>query len=344
MSGEAGDLSVKLDSLATYLAEEDPAPGLSIAVVKGRDTLLMKGYGFADLELDVEVNANTRFGIASITKQFTAAAIMHLVDKGKIDLDATIKEYIPEYPLPGSEVTVHQLLNHTSGVADKSEVNLEVNGLLDLSQEEIMEMITGRPMKNAPGEKWAYNNSGYYLLGIIIERVTQKPYGEFMSDTFFEPLGLKSMLYCDSNRIIKNRANSYTLRDGELINARPFRSNLTFSAGALCGTAGDLATWARLLASSKVVSQQSYEKMTTPTSLSDGSVSPHGYGVFVIQLEGTPRLAHRGGGGGMSSILSYYPDHELAVAVIGNSDASVTHEIEQKLTRFVLGLPGSKER
>ncbi|HEU5208017.1 MAG TPA: serine hydrolase domain-containing protein [Longimicrobiales bacterium] len=329
-----------VDSIVDAALREDLTPGMGIAVVRGGDTLVMKGYGLADVEHDVPVTDETVFRIGSLTKQFTSAAVMKLVEEGRIQLDATIDEYLPEYDGPGRDVTIHQLLNHTSGIPSYTGLGEEFweKSRLDLTHEQMLEMFEDDPLEFVPGAGWSYNNSGYYLLGMVIEAVTDESYEDHLTRTQWQPLGLEQTSYCRHTEIIPHRAEGYAVDVGVLVNAPPLSMNPPGAAGALCSTPRDLVHWNDALVSGDVVSAESYRRMTTATRLSNDSTVEYGYGLAPGELEGHRMVGHSGGINGFSAYLSYYPDEDLTIAVLANGPTS-TGRVQSDIARAVLGLP-----
>jgi D-alanyl-D-alanine carboxypeptidase len=337
---DAAALQVAVDSIALAALRGEPLPGLSIAVVRGGEPVVLKGYGFADVENDVPATAETVYRIGSITKQFTAAAILRLAEQGRVSLDAPVGEYLSGLPTWADQVTVHQLLNHTSGIRSYTALGprwMEVMPL-ERTHEQMVALFRDEPADFAPGERWLYNNSGYYLLGMIIEEVTGKPYAEYLEGEFFRPLGLASTVYCSERPLIKNRAEGYAVQDGRFVNDAPIDMTQPFSAGAYCSTVADLVRWARALAQGQVVSAESYGKMTTPTALPAGAEQAYGYGLAVGSLDGHPWVAHGGGINGFISQLAYYPEVDLAVAVLSNSGSAPSGRIARDIARRALDL------
>lgn len=333
-------LEATVDSLVSATLRADRTPGMSVAVIRGADTLVMKGYGLADVEHDVPVTDRTVFRIGSLTKQFTSAAIMKLVDEGRIRLDATIADYLPDYAGPGRTVTIHQLLNHTSGIPSYTSMGPEFwdKSRLDLTHDQILEFFESDSLEFAAGTQWSYNNSGYYLLGMIIEEVTDETYAEHLERVLWQPLGLAQTSYCGQREIIPHRAQGYALDGPELINAPPLSMNPPFSAGALCSTARDLARWNAALVSGEVVSPASYTKMISPTTLADGTTQQYGYGLGPSNLDGREVVAHAGGINGFSAFMSYHPADSLTVVVLANGPTD-GGQVAERIARHALGLP-----
>lgn len=342
VSGSEQDrIGAFVDSIARAEIRRRPAAGLSIGVVKGGDTLVWKGYGKADLEQDVDATPETVYRIGSITKQFTSSAIMRLVEKGTISLDDPITKFLPDFPLQGHDVRMRHLLNHTSGIRSYTNIGplFWEKSRQDLTDEQLLELFVKEPFDFDPGARYAYNNSGYYLLGVILSKLGGKPYGDYMAETMFGPLGLDQTLYCHEPTIVLHRAQGYALKDGKLVNDAPISMNTPGAAGALCSTIGDLAKWASLLESGRVVSPASYEAMTTPGMLDNGSKLSYGYGLGVGELAGHPKIAHGGGINGFVTQLSRYPADDLTIVVLANAESARPGNIETAIARQVLGIP-----
>jgi len=330
-----------VDSVANAAVAEHRTAGVSVAVVKNGRTVLAKGYGFADLENDVPATAETVYRIGSVTKQFTSAAIMRLVEQGKVSLDDTLQKFLPNFPTQGNRVTVRHLLNHTSGIKSYTSLGPKWQRVmrLDLATDSLVAMFANEPFDFKPGDKWLYDNSGYFLLGMIIEKVSGKPYGQYLKDELFTPLGLRSTIYCDQAPLIKHRAQGYSVRpDSTFINAEPLSMTQPYAAGSLCSTVTDLAAWTRALSSGKVVSPASYKLMTTPGTLNDGKPLTYGFGLGVGAVGGHRQVSHNGGINGFISELHHYPDDSLITVVLTNTGALAAVQIERLIARRALGI------
>jgi len=330
-----------VDSVANAAVAEHRTAGVSVAVVKNGRTVLAKGYGFADLENDVPATAETVYRIGSVTKQFTSAAIMRLVEQGKVSLDDTLQKFLPNFPTQGNRVTVRHLLNHTSGIKSYTSLGPKWQRVmrLDLATDSLVAMFANEPFDFKPGDKWLYDNSGYFLLGMIIEKVSGKPYGQYLKDELFTPLGLRSTIYCDQAPLIKHRAQGYSVRpDSTFINAEPLSMTQPYAAGSLCSTVTDLAAWTLALASGKVVSPASYKLMTTPGTLNDGKPLTYGFGLGVGAVGGHRQVSHNGGINGFISELHHYPDDSLITVVLTNTGALAAVQIERLIARRALGI------
>jgi CubicO group peptidase (beta-lactamase class C family) len=241
---------------------------------------------------------------------------------------------------------MRHLLNHTSGIRSYTGIGPPFweKSRLDLTDEELIALFEKEPFDFAPGEKYAYNNSAYYLLGVILTKLGGKPYGDYMAGTMFEPLGLDHTLYCHEKEIVPKRARGYAFEDGRLWNAAPISMNTPGAAGALCSTIGDLVKWASLLESGRVVTPASYQAMTTPGALSNGEKLRYGYGLGVGELEGHRKISHGGGINGFVTQLSRYPADDLTIVVLANAESAHPGTIETLIARKVLALPPAVER
>jgi len=330
-----------VDSVATAAVAEHRTAGVSVAVVKNGRTVLAKGYGFADLENDVPATPETVYRIGSITKQFTSAAIMRLMEQGKLSLDDTLQKFLPNFPAQGNRVTVRHLLNHTSGIKSYTSLGPKWARVvrLDLAPDSLVALFANEPFDFKPGDAWRYDNSGYFLLGMIIEKISGKPYGQYLQDELFTPLGLKSTIYCDQAPLIKHRAQGYAARpDGGFINAEPLSMTQPYAAGSLCSTVNDLATWTLALSSGKVVSPASYKLMTTPGTLNDGKPLTYGFGLGIGAVAGHRQVSHNGGINGFISELHHYPDDSLVTVVLTNTGALTAVQLERLIARRALGI------
>lgn len=314
-------LVARLDSLASAPVRDGRAAGISVAVVHGRDTLLLKGYGRANIELDVPMPVNAVHEIASVTKQFTAAAILQLRDDGLLSLDDDLTKYFPGFPTHGRAIPLRRLLDHTSGIMSLTETpgfgSLQHRGW---PRDSAVALIARTPVHFPVGEAMSYNNSAYFLLGGIIEKVSGMPYERYVQEKIFAPLGMGASSYCDNQAIIPDRASGYQLQGTTLRRAMLTDHTWPFSAGSLCSTAGDLVAWLHALHGGRVLSQRSYQEMTSPSRLKDGTPLRYGMGVDVRpEASGAMVIGHGGALPGFLAHASWYPDAELAVVVLINT-------------------------
>lgn len=335
------ELIAAIDRIAERTLAQPGGVGLSVAVARGDDILLEKGYGIAEAEHDVPVSEKTMFRIGSVTKQYTAAAIMRLSEQGKLALDDELSKYLPEFPTQGHVVTIRHLLNHTSGIVSYTNLGLEWMKVwpLELTHEQMLDLFKDKPFEFSPGEKWAYNNSGYYLLGMIIERVLGKSYAEYLDEAFFKPLGLERTRYDSNAELIRHRAQGYRFENGKLANDRLIGMSQPGAAGGLIATAGDMVRWQQALTTGRVVSEESFAHMTTPCTLANGEKTSYGFGLVMDTFEGHQRVHHSGGIFGFNSTLVWFPQQQLHIAVISNSEMISTGKVVEAIARVALGVP-----
>jgi CubicO group peptidase (beta-lactamase class C family) len=293
-------------------------PGLSVAVVQNGELVLAKGYGQANVELDAPCTADTVYQIGSITKQFTATAIMALVEEGKMALDDPIAKYLDNTPETWKDITVRHLLNHTSGI--KSYTNVAENMAkvrLDRTRDDIIGTVRDLPLEFVPGDKWVYNNTGYFLLGLIIEKVSGKAYAEFLQERIFKPLDMNATRVNELQDIVKQRATGYAW-SGKLQNAEHASMSWPFSAGAIVSTVADLAKWDTALCSEKTLKRTSLDQMWTKTKLNGGKETEYGFGWGVSDYRGHKLIGHGGGIHGFTTDIARFVNDKLTVVVLTN--------------------------
>jgi D-alanyl-D-alanine carboxypeptidase len=335
----ASSLAAQVDAIAGRAVAEG-VPGMAVLVQRKGEPPIARGYGFANLELSVPASAETLFRIGSITKQFTAAAVLQLAEQGKLKLDDELAKHLPDAPVHGRKVTIEQLLNHTSGIHSyTARPDLRMLALRPHTPAEIVALVKDAPPDFEPGASWRYNNTGYVLLGMVIEKVSGLPYARYLEENVLPRAGLTRTVYCDNAPILGNRAAGYGERRGKPVNAGHIDMSFPFSAGALCSTVGELSAWARALESGKVVSAASYAKMITPAKTADGKPSDYGFGLGIGELEGHRKIAHGGGINGFSSGALRLPDDDVTVVVLCNSEDAPAGLLADQLARAALGLP-----
>jgi CubicO group peptidase (beta-lactamase class C family) len=328
-----------IDSLAKAFIASREAPGVSIVVVRGRDSLISQGYGLVDLENSVSATPHSVYRIGSITKQYTSAAVMQQVEAGKIRLDDSIGTYLPSLPARWRPATVRQLLNHTSGIPSYTDIGPRWLKRIGepMSPDSLVAFTANDSLNFAPGTGWRYDNTGYVVLGMLVEKVTGKSYAQYLNERFFGPLGLKETMYCSNAPIIPHRAQGYGKDSSGWRNAAFIDMTQPFSAGALCSSALDLARWNQALGSGRVVSAASYQLMTTPS----GTATPRHYGFGLVSdtLAGHRIIQHGGGIPGFSTANAWFPDDSLSVTVLPNGEGARPDRLLSNIARAVFGVP-----
>jgi len=335
------ELVARLDSIARAPAQEGRVAGLSAAVVRGADTLLLGGYGYADLELDVPTPPDAVYEIGSVTKQFTAAAILQLRDEGKLSLDDLLTDHLPEPVGWAHPVTIRRLLDHTSGI--KGYTELPLFGQLmpqRLPRDTLVKLVAREPFDFAPGEALIYNNSAYFLLGLVIEKVSGKTYEEYVEERLFAPAGMERSMYCSNSEVVKGRAHGYSATpQGGFVRAAYLDHTWPYAAGSLCSTAGDMVAWNRALHGGRVLPESSYREMTTPGRLNDGTEVRYAMGIAPsTDRSGRRMISHGGGINGFLSESRWYPEEDLVVIVLVNTTGPVgPGSVADALAGAVLG-------
>src|SRR2546427_6381174 len=309
------------DAIDDYIKtemERRHIPGLALAVARNGKIIKVRGYGVANLEHDVPVTPDTVFELASVTKQFTATAIMLLVEEGKVQLDDQVAWHLPRAPETWKAITVRHLLTHTSGLPglEGGFAALRAGGRrVTSTTAQMLDAVAKDTRQFAAGERFLYSDVGYFLLGMIIESASGQRYRDFLAERFFKPLGMTSTSVLDHTRILKHRAAGYTLRDNELINIRRVIQAELPSYGGVFSSVKDLVTWDIALVTGKVVKPATLTAMWTPVRLNNGGTYPYGFGWFVDERRGHRWISHAGITG---TELSRFADDGLTVIVLTN--------------------------
>ncbi|HMR89012.1 MAG TPA: serine hydrolase [Saprospiraceae bacterium] len=332
-------LIAKFDQLLSEKFKSNETGATALISKKGQ-IIYKKAFGMANLELNVPMQTENVFRIGSISKQFTAIAILQLMEQGKLSLQDDITKFIPDYPTHGHKITVEHLLTHTSGI--KSYTNMIEFGpisRLDKKPEELIQFFKNQPMEFAPGTKWNYNNSGYFLLGYIIEKVSGKTYPEYIEENIFKALGMNNSYYGSDSKIIKNRAAAYGKDDKGFVNAEPLSMTLPYAAGSLQSTVEDLYKWNQAVQTYKLVKKETLDKAFTPYVLADGKQTDYGYGWGIENIQGSTAIQHGGGIPGFLTKGIYLPKEDVFVAVFSNCDCNSPEETAVKLAALTIGKP-----
>jgi CubicO group peptidase (beta-lactamase class C family) len=322
------EISGKVDAYIEAEMRAEKIPGLALAIVGDGKTIKSRGYGLANIELDVPVKPETIFQTGSVGKQFTATAVMMLVEDGKLRLDDPIGKYLSGAPATWKNITVRNLLTHTSGIHDYETESLKKKGAAfinlrnDYTEDELFKKFSGLPLDFPPGSKWNYSNSGYVILGILIHKVTGQFYGDVLQERIFRPLGMTYTRIISEADIIRNRAAGYRLVNGEMKNQEWVSPMLNTTAdGALYTNIVDMARWDAALYTEKLLKKGSLDQMWTAVCLNDGKTADYGLGWDVTSVNGHRLIEHGGAWQGFTTQISRYVDDKFTVIVLTNLDS-----------------------
>ncbi len=330
----------EFDDLMNGHFQKDGPGGVALVVKDGK-ILYRKARGMASLEFGVPMTPEHVFRIGSITKQFTACAILKLAEEDKLDLKDEITRFIEDYPTRGHVITIEHLLTHTSGIrsyTDMDEWNEEFRKK-DMTPAELVNFFKDEPMDFAPGEEWRYNNSAYFLLGYIVEIVSGMPYADYIQQNFFGPLGMDHSFYGSTSRIIPGRAAGYAKDKQGYRNDDYLSMTQPGGAGALLSTVDDLYTWYTAVFEHRVISEKSLKQATGNHVLNNGELTGYGYGWFVGNSDGKSRVSHNGGINGYLSSSIYFPEEKLFVAVFSNCTCKDPGPVAQEMATLALDVP-----
>lgn len=334
------DLEQRID--AAFAQEILPeGPGAALAIVKDGRFIFRKGYGLANVEWGIQMPPDAVFPIASLTKQFTAVAIMMLKERGLVSLDVSLEKYLPDFPLQGRHVTVRHLLNHTSGIHSYSDLpeHRRNTAPLKSSLNKLVELIANRPFEFEPGERYRYNNSGYVLLGAVIENVSGTRYRDFLKREIFDPLGMRSTAYRSDEPIVPKRVAGYQRGQSGIENASYMSPTFFHAAGGLASTLDDLAIWDRAIRANRLIEAGSFAHMLVPTRLSDGTEYPYGFGFGTAVYREQRIYHHTGGINGFATHMLHLRDTNLTTIVLSNLYLFPMDRITRLLLRCALELP-----
>jgi D-alanyl-D-alanine carboxypeptidase len=360
-------LAASIDKAAAAAIAAGESPGLEVAVIRNGKPILVKSYGSANLEQNVPVSNDSVFRIGSVTKQFTAVALLLLAEEGKLSLQDKLSKYYPNFPR-ANDITLEQMLHHTSGIFNyTSAPNFNVDGMIHRGTDEMVEFIGKLPKTQdfEPGTDWSYSNSAYFILGGVVEKVSGIPLAEVFKTRFFGPLGMTHSALDNEVELVPGRARGYSgSAPGKFENAAFISMSIPGGAGSIRSTAADLAKWNAALFGGKLLKPASLAAMLTPGRLNNGESTgvamakmmagqgvpatgkhEYGYALFLSDIEGHRKIDHGGGIYGFSSSLTEFPDDKTTVVVLANSigkdvgDSKVAARIE----RLAIGLPPKKE-
>ncbi len=327
----AQEIAGRLDEIVRSFSDQNRFMGTAL-VAKGDQVLLSKGYGFANLEWKIPNVPNAKFRLGSITKQFTAACILLLEERGKLSVDDPLSKHMSDAPEAWKDITIRHVLSHTSGIPSFTGFpnyrELEKN---EYTAEKLVALFRDKPLDFQPGEKWNYSNSGFVLLGYLVEKISGQSYADFVKQNIFDKLGMKDSGYDLNRTVIEHRASGYTPSPKGIENAGYINMTVPHGAGALYSTTEDLLRWETGLFGGKVLKPESLVKMTTPVK------NDYAFGLGVEEKNGRKMISHGGGIEGFNTQLNYYPAEKVTVAVLGNLNGGAPGEIAAMLGKVALG-------
>jgi D-alanyl-D-alanine carboxypeptidase len=332
-----GDFRARAEARMKSLVERDKFSG-SVLVARGGKVLFEKGYGLANREWAIPNSPLTKFRIASLTKQFTAAAILILQEQGKLKVTDAVSLYVAGLPLEWRGISIHQLLTHTSGLPEYTsppEVEKTFN-LTGASPEQLLNLVRRQPLNFAPGTKLVYCNTGYLLLGMVIEKASGSDYASFLKQSIFAPLSMNDTGYDARSNILRARASGYRVRDGRPENASYVDASVPFAAGGLYSTVRDLYRWNEALAAGRLLSADSRRQMFTIYPETAAYGAHYGYGVVISEKFGQPLYYHGGGISGFASAIERYPESNVCVVVLSNEEEIKSWDVATSLAGLLL--------
>lgn len=331
-SANAQDYAAPADRFVQAFVAQKRFQG-SVLLAREGQPLFRKSYGLANVEWDVANTPDTRFRLGSITKQFTSALILQLVEQGKVKLDDSIRKYYPGAPESWQPITIHHLLSHESGIPSYTDIPGFFQKLAGTARTplEIIELTRDKPLDFDPGTKYKYDNTGYILLGYVIEQVTGRSYEAQLHSAILDPLGMRETGFDHYTEIIPHRAEGYENNNGKLIRSPFLEMSLPYAAGSLYSSVGDLLKWDQALYGTKVLTAASKEKMWTP------NLGDYGYGWMISKRFGLNAVEHGGGINGFNTMIIRIPEKKLLAVVLSNVNTGATGQIAGGLLQVGLG-------
>lgn len=344
----AQTFTTQIDSLISLNFKDANGPGGVFMVAKKGIPVYQKAVGKANLELDVNMTTDQVFQLGSVTKQFTAMAILMLEEQGKLSVNDSISKFIPDYP-GGHKISIHHLLTHTSGIKDFTRMkSLEDIAQKNMSPKMLVDYFKNEPVNSMPGEKFEYNNSGYVVLGYIIELVSNLTYEQFIKKNIFQPLGMKDSYYASDKQIILKRACGYHKNDSNYVNKNPINYSIPFSAGSLMSTAADMLKWQNALSNNVLLNEKNSKKAFIGYKLNNGETNSYGYGWHIKTLNGITSREHGGSIFGFKTMGVYIPSEDIYVVGLSNCDCNsptqLTRDIAALMLKYTSGNTQKKKK
>lgn len=335
-------LTTQIDQIIQTTVTNQQIPGLAIGVVHNGEPIIVRGYGLANVEHQLPTTPDTVFSIASITKLFTATAVFQLIERGKLTLTDSLGQHLPDLPQAWQNVQIEQILCHQSGIKNYTETEAYWKSTrLDISKQDILDLVSDLPLQFNAGTRYAYDNTGFYLLGLLIEKISGQAYGDYLKTHIFDPLQMHNTQANDPYTIIPNRASGYTLTGNVLKNAEYYSPSGTYSAGVVVSTVNDLIRFSNSLYSDQLLSQSSRTQMWTPHPSQENNEAKMqfqvGYGWFLVEgINGRIFAGHNGGMVGFASSFTHYLDNKLTLIALYNIDTvTVPHALTNEIASLI---------
>lgn len=339
----AQNIKSKIDKLIETEFKDKNGPGGVFMVAKNGKTIYQNSFGKANIELDVNLTNEYVFQIGSMTKQFTAIAILMLEEQGKLNTKDTISKYISDYP-SGNKITIHHLLTHTSGIKNFT----KMKSLLEIAQKEMtpkmmVDFFKNEPVDFAPGEKFEYNNSGYVLLGYIIELVSGESYEDFIEKRIFQKVGMNQSYYATDRQIINKRAYGYHKKESRYVNKTIINFSVPFSSGSLMSTINDMLKWQNALNQNILLNAENSKKAFSQYKLNNSEEFTYGYGWHIKEINGKPTREHGGSIFGFKTMGVYIPSEDIYVIGFSNCDCNSPTQITQDIAKLALDIDKKRD-
>ncbi|WP_412476198.1 serine hydrolase domain-containing protein [Flavobacterium sp. TBRC 19031] len=328
----------KIDSLLLNIFKDKNGPGGEFLIAKAGKPIYQKAFGKANLELNVDLTSENIFQLGSVTKQFTAISVLILEEKGKLNLSDPISKYIPDYP-SGEKITIHHLLTHTSGIKDFT----KMKSLREIAQKEMtpkmmVDFFKNEPGDFKPGEKFEYNNSGYVVLGYIIELISGEQYEDFINKNIFVKAGMTNSYYASDRKIIPKRAYGYQKKEDRYVNKTQINFSVPFSSGALMSTVTDMLKWQNALNQNLIINNHTLKKAFTKYKLNNGQEINYGYGWHIKEINGILIQEHGGSVFGFKSMGVYIPSEDIYVIGLCNCDCNSPTKVTEDIALLTMKL------
>lgn len=336
LSVSAQNFETSVDSLISKVIKDKSGPGAVFMVAKNGKPIYQKAFGKANLELGVDMNTENVFQLGSMTKQFTAVATLMLAEQGKLNLQDPVATYIPDFP-NGNQITIHQLLTHTSGIKDFTKMkSIQEIAQKDLSPKELINFFKNEPSDFKPGEKFEYNNSGYVILGQLIELASGLTYENFIKQNIFDKIGMTQSRYASDVLIVKNRAYGYNKKETGYVNKTRISFTIPYASGSLMSTLTDMLKWQNALNKNLLLKPETIKKAFTKYQLNNGEEFNYGYGWHLKEINGIATREHGGSVFGFKTMGVYIPSAEIYVIGFSNCDCNSPTQVTRDIAEIAL--------